>query len=97
MIFIDFHLPKKHGLDCLREVGATAALKHIPIVMYTSWGNPDDITLSIRLGAKLYFQKPSNYKDLVDHLGEIVKLSWNLPHTIEPKLYKDGEFHLVDQ
>ena len=72
LIFIDLHLPKKPGLECIKEIAETAALKHVPIILFTSWNNPADINLAISLGAKLYFQKPANYTDLVKHVREVL-------------------------
>jgi CheY-like chemotaxis protein len=92
LIFLDLHLPKKDGLDCLEDIHNTIALRNIPVVMYTGMISPLDIERSLSLGAKLYFEKPSSFSDLVSHLRDVLSLDWHTPEVIMPMVLKGGEY-----
>lgn len=63
LVLLDLHLPKKDGLEVLREVKADAELRQIPIVMLTSSERQNDVVSCYAAGASSYITKP------VDQLG----------------------------
>jgi CheY-like chemotaxis protein len=58
VILLDLHLPKKDGLEVLREVRADAGLCKIPVVMLTSSDRQDDVQACYAAGANSYITKP---------------------------------------
>ncbi|MDB5197058.1 MAG: hypothetical protein JWP88_1429 [Flaviaesturariibacter sp.] len=92
LIFLDLHLPKKGGLECLSEIHDTIALRNIPVVMYTGSISPIDIDKSAAMGAKLYFEKPSSYRELVVQLRHVLSRDWHTPEALQPMVFKGGEF-----
>ncbi|MDB5253475.1 MAG: hypothetical protein JWP27_2644 [Flaviaesturariibacter sp.] len=92
LVFLDLQLPKRHGRDCLADIQAHPVLQAIPLVIITSLHAPQDITACLTGGAKLFFQKPANYRELVRHLRTILRLSWDHPGSVPPMYLQDGVF-----
>lgn len=57
IILMEIVLPKRHGLDIIREVRADAEIKEIPIIVFSVSGKEEDIQLGLRAGANDYLVK----------------------------------------
>tara|TARA_R110000868_G_scaffold58183_11_gene179885 strand:- start:7862 stop:8356 length:495 start_codon:yes stop_codon:yes gene_type:complete len=73
IILLDLNMPLKDGREALEEIKASAALRHIPIIVLTTSKNEDDILSSYGLGASSYIVKPVSLDRLmrvVNSIGE---------------------------
>ncbi|MGB7539961.1 MAG: response regulator [Anaerolineales bacterium] len=84
LILLDLNLPKKSGLEVLREIKADEELRRIPVVILTSSQAEQDIVRSYDLHANAYITKPvelaqflSVVKAIEDFWLEIVRLPSN--------------------
>jgi CheY-like chemotaxis protein len=75
VILLDLNMPKKDGRECLKEIKSLPSLKKIPIVIYSTSSNPDDIRFAYENGASSYIIKPYSYHELVK-LMEAFKHYW---------------------
>ena len=66
LVLLDIKMPKVDGLEVLRELKETPALKAIPTVMLSSSERPEDVDETYRLGGNSYVTKPSNSSGLRD-------------------------------
>jgi CheY-like chemotaxis protein len=66
MIFLDLHLPKKSGLEVLRELKSNDHLKLTPIVVVSGSTDPNEVREAYELHASCYVRKPND-------LGEFLK------------------------
>lgn len=57
MILLDLLLPKKSGLDVLRDIKSEEDIKEIPVIILSNLGGDEDIKEGLSLGAKDYFVK----------------------------------------
>jgi CheY-like chemotaxis protein len=71
-IFLDINMPVVGGKEVLQKVKSDAALKDIPVIMYSTSADPTDIKECARLGARDYLIKPNNFKRLVEGLKNIL-------------------------
>jgi chemotaxis family two-component system response regulator Rcp1 len=69
LILLDLNLPKKNGLEVLREVKEEDSLRLIPVVIMTVSKDEKDIVESYRLHANCYIRKPVKFGEFI----EIVK------------------------
>ncbi len=69
LILLDLNLPKKNGLEVLREVKDEDSLRLIPVVIMTVSKDEKDIVESYRLHANCYIRKPVKFGEFI----EIVK------------------------
>ena len=66
LLILDLKLPKKSGLEVLTWVRKQTTLKRLPVVMFTSSSQPEDIDQAYDLGANSYLVKPGGIDELVD-------------------------------
>ena len=84
LILLDLNLPKKSGLEVLKEVKDDDELKRIPVVILTSSQAEQDIIKSYDLHANAYVTKPVELEQFIQVVIaiegfwlEIVKLAPN--------------------
>ena len=69
LILLDLMLPGKNGLEILQEIKSLPETKDIKVVMLTNFGNDENISKALELGAEDYIMKynivPSELSDKV--------------------------------
>lgn len=75
LIVLDLNLPKKHGLDVLKEIKEHLKLRHIPVIILTTSNNQADISQAYALHANCYILKPVQLDDFFDVMRRI-ELFW---------------------
>lgn len=72
LVLLDLMLPGKNGLQILEEVKANPATKALKVIMLTNFGNDDNVSRALELGAEDYIMKynivPSELSDKVASL-----------------------------
>ena len=58
VILLDIKMPRMDGIEVLREVRGSDALKHLPVVVLTSAREETDLARSWDLGVNAYVVKP---------------------------------------
>jgi CheY-like chemotaxis protein len=81
LILLDLNLPRRNGLEVLGIIKTNEALKHIPVVVFTTSQAEEDITSAYNLHANCYITKPidleqftKSVKSIEDFWLSIVKL-----------------------
>jgi two-component system response regulator len=64
-ILLDLNMPKKDGREVLKEIKENKSLKKIPVIIFTTTKNENEITRCYELGANSYVVKPLVYDELV--------------------------------
>ncbi len=72
IIFLDLNMPRKSGVECLKEIRATKKYKDIPIAIYSTSSSKNDIEESFHNGANVYLKKPSDFNKLKEALYKVV-------------------------
>jgi CheY-like chemotaxis protein len=76
VIFLDLNMPRKSGMDCLREIKANPLYKEIVVVIYSTSASEADIEQTFIEGANVYIKKPNDFKTLKKVLCEVVTVNW---------------------
>jgi CheY-like chemotaxis protein len=63
IIFVDINMPKKDGIQLIREIKQDESLAYIPIIILTSSQSERDVKRGYSKGASSYITKPSVYKE----------------------------------
>lgn len=69
VVLLDFKLPKIDGLEVLKRLRADAKTKLLPVVMFTSSKEDQDIINSYKAGCNSYVHKPISF----DEFSEVVR------------------------
>jgi CheY-like chemotaxis protein len=80
IIFLDLNMPKKSGMECLREIKNNSRLACIAIAIYSTSASDEDIEETFVHGANIYIKKPNDFKTLKNVLEDVVTINWQY-HT----------------
>ena len=71
IILLDLNMPRKDGREALAEMKKDPDFCRIPIVIFTTSGEEDDISCSYQLGANSYITKPATFDALVEIMKKL--------------------------
>ncbi|MGN6524837.1 MAG: response regulator [Burkholderiaceae bacterium] len=71
VMLLDLKLPKLNGLEVLKSVRETPALRSIPVVMLTSSHEESDVVASYDLGVNAYVVKPVEFREFVAAIADL--------------------------
>jgi CheY-like chemotaxis protein len=71
-LFLDLNMPRKNGLECLREIRSDKRIKDIFVAIYSTSDNEKDMEETFLNGANVYIAKPSDYNVLKQLLYKAV-------------------------
>lgn len=82
LILLDLNLPRKNGLEVLKDIKEDENLKRIPVVVLTISSNEEDLIKAYNLHANSFVNKPLEIKEfykivkaIEDFWFKVVKLS----------------------
>ena len=65
LIFLDLNMPKKDGFETLKEIKEHPELKAIPVLIFSTAKEQEQIEVCYKLGANSYITKPMSFENLV--------------------------------
>jgi CheY-like chemotaxis protein len=71
VVLLDIKMPRKDGLEVLREIRADPALKRLPVVILTSSREQQDLVTGYDLGVNAYVVKPVGFANFIDAVKEL--------------------------
>lgn len=71
LVLLDINMPKKNGIEVLREIRENRKLSSIPIVVLSTSNSEEDILRSYELGANSFITKPIGFDQLVESLKNL--------------------------
>jgi len=80
LVFLDLNMPRKGGMECLKEIRGNKTFKDLSIAIYSTSGSEKDIEESFVLGANIYITKPNDFNSLKKILAEVININWQY-HT----------------
>jgi CheY-like chemotaxis protein len=66
LIFLDINMPFMCGKECLKEIRKSNEFKNVPVVVFSTSANDNDIYETFKHGANLFITKPGSYNEQVD-------------------------------
>jgi CheY-like chemotaxis protein len=82
-IMLDLNMPKKDGREVLKELKENETYRVIPVVIFTTTKNENEIRRCYELGANSYVVKPVNFEHLVKVLGQIREYWFGISSAVE--------------
>ncbi len=72
LLFLDLNMPRKSGMECLKEIKSITKLRDIVIAIYSTSSSEKDIEDTFYSGANVYMRKPNDFGKLKELLNKIV-------------------------
>jgi CheY-like chemotaxis protein len=85
LLFLDINMPRKNGLECLKEIRNSEKLRLIAIAIYSTSASEKDIEETFLNGANVYIKKPNDFINLKKALGKIIE---------QAHIYRDPPFNV---
>ncbi len=80
VLFLDLNMPRKSGMECLKELKQNAKFNNVAIAIYSTSASEEDIENTFVMGANIYIKKPNDFNQLKKVLSEVVTINWQY-HT----------------
>ncbi len=64
-ILLDLNMPKKDGREALKEIKQNDFLKKIPVIIFSTTNNEQEMKRCYELGANSYITKPNSFENLI--------------------------------
>ena len=85
VLLLDIKMPRKDGIEVLREIRNDPKLKLLPVVMLTSSREDKDLLNSYYLGVNAYVVKPVNFNGFIDAIKQL-GIFWGLVNELPPDI-----------
>lgn len=73
IIFTDINMPGMSGWEVLAALKEHSTYSEIPVIMYSTSKHAEEIEKAKNFGALCFFNKPSDFDDLISALREVVQ------------------------
>jgi CheY-like chemotaxis protein len=80
-MLLDLNMPKKDGREVLKELKLHPELKKIPVVIFSTTNNEQEMRRCYELGANSYITKPNSFENLLKTVAAL-RSYWNQPSDI---------------
>lgn len=65
-ILLDLNMPKKDGREVLKEIKQNPDFRKIPVVIFSTTNNEQEMLRCYELGANSYITKPNSFEQLLE-------------------------------
>ena len=85
VLLLDIKMPRKDGIEVLKEIRSDPKLKLLPVVMLTSSREDKDLLNSYYSGVNAYVVKPVNFGGFIDAIKQL-GIFWGLINELPPAM-----------
>ena len=83
VVLLDLNMPRMDGLQVLGEIRGDAALRVLPVIVFTTSRSPEDVRRCYEAGASTFMTKPQSFTALVDAMRALQHY-WGAVATLPP-------------
>ena len=73
LVLLDLNMPRKSGLEALKEIKSDEKLRRLPVVILTTSKAEEDVIRSYDLGVNSFIVKPVTFDSLVELVRNLDK------------------------
>lgn len=78
VVVLDMNIPKKSGIQCLKEIRKDHKWNNTFSVVLTSNKNRNQVEKAYLAGANLFVTKPDSYNDYIETVRKILTSEWEM-------------------
>jgi CheY-like chemotaxis protein len=75
MILLDLNMPGLNGFECLDEIKRIHHFGNIPVLIYSTTANPEQVKATYKKGATLYMQKPTSFEGIKTLMKKLLSIN----------------------
>ena len=83
LVLLDLKMPKVDGLEVLRRIRADERTRRLPVVVFTSSSEEEDMIKSYDFGANSYVRKPVEFERFIEATKQL-GLYWLMLNEVAP-------------
>ena len=72
LIVMDVVMPRMNGIEACKRIRSHAATEHIPIILVTTRGEPENIEIGYASGCNDYVTKPITGVELISKIEDLI-------------------------
>src|SRR5258706_10552567 len=72
LILMDVVMPRMTGIEACRQIRLQDATRHIPIILVTTRGEPENVEQGYASGCNDYVTKPINGAELISKIEDLI-------------------------
>lgn len=80
LIMLDLNLPRKSGHEILKEIKNAQDIKHVPVVIFSTSQDKNEILQLYQNHASCYIVKPADFESYIDAIKKIEEFWLNTVH-----------------
>lgn len=85
IIFLDINMPLTNGIECLQTIRSNNKFNHVPVVMYSTTNNKQNVEACYNAGANLFIVKPNTFEEINKMVRTICSADWVTNSHVPPK------------
>lgn len=72
LIVMDVVMPRMNGIEACQHIRRLAGTRHIPIILVTTRGEPENVEIGYASGCNDYVTKPINGAELITKIEDLI-------------------------
>ncbi|MEJ7682933.1 MAG: response regulator [Segetibacter sp.] len=85
VLFLDLNMPVKNGMECLQLLREDRRYDKVPIIIYSTSVNKNDIDKAYSNGANYFAVKPNAIEDIAGMINKICSMGKEALQSIPPR------------
>ena len=74
ILFLDMNMPRKSGMECLKEIRSNRRFDTLCIAIYSTFDTEDQIDKILAAGANIYFNKPHEMEKIKEMIKQVIRI-----------------------
>ena len=79
-IFLDVNMPRMNGIECMAKLKSDNRLKSVPVIIYSTTSDGNEVKRLIMLGAEDFISKHCSFAELIESINKVITKEYMAGH-----------------